>query len=201
MSSIVDRSYFRDLAASDPEDVCRRAQCRYDAESKLYSMLVWGEDYIVNPFSLTIKRLGARPAEIDDLLALFIIYYLLKCKDLEVDNDWISEKDMSGGATFFRGPHAIPTGLISHKYSGIVQEFNQRCQRLNGIPLEMADGAFSFSITPRIPVAVLFWDGDEDFPAEAKILFDRTITEHLTLDIVYSLAVVICRRVAGGHQS
>jgi hypothetical protein len=64
----------------------------------------------------------------------------------------------------------------------------------------MADGAYSFSITHRIPIAVLFWDGDDDFPAEAKILFDRTITAHLTLDIVFSLADVVCRRIAGMNR-
>lgn len=197
MSSLIDGSYFQELADSDPEGVCRRAQCRYDGESKSYTLPVWGEEYTVFPLSHKMERLGTHSDKIDDLMGLFIIYYLLKCKDLDVGNDWISEKDMPGGPTFFRGPHAVPTGLISHKYNGFVQEFNQRCQRLNGLPLEMADGAYSFWITSRIPVAVLFWDGDEDFSAEAKILFDRTITEHLTLDIVFSLAVVICQRVAG----
>ena len=38
--------------------------------------------------------------------------------------------------------------------------------------------------------------GDDEFPAESKILFDRTIIEHLALDIIFALAVEICTRVA-----
>ncbi len=201
MGGLVDKSYFQELAAADPVDVCRRAQCRYDDETKLYSIAVWGEDYTVSPFDRKIMKLGIEPAEIDNLLGLFIIYYLLKCKDLDVDNHWISEKDMPGGATFFRGPHAIPTGLVSDKYNSDVQGFVARCRQLTGIPLEMADGAFAFFITQRISVAVLFWDGDEDFPAEAKVLFDRSITQHLTLDIIFSLADVVCRRIAGKNPA
>ena len=197
MTSLIDKSYFRELAKSDPENVCRRALCQYENDTHSYLLSVWGEDYLVNPSGFIIKRLGLRSADIDDLMGLFIIYYLLKCKNVEIENDWISEKDMPGGVTFFRGPHAIPTELISNKFSGMIGEFNQCCQLLDGHPLEMADSACSFSITSRIPVAVLLWDGDDDFPAEAKILFDRTITEHLTLDIVYSLAVVVCQRIAG----
>jgi hypothetical protein len=199
MTNLIDRSYFQELEESDPETVCRRALCEYDNDSNAYMLSVWGEDYLVNPSRLIIKRLGRRSADIDDLLGLFIIYYLLKCKNVEVENDWISEKDMPGGVTFFRGPHAIPTELISNKYSGMIDEFTQRCQLLNGHSLDMADSAGSFSITPRIPVAVLLWDRDDEFSAEAKILFDRTITEHLTLDIIYSLAVVVCQRIAGNH--
>jgi hypothetical protein len=59
----------------------------------------------------------------------------------------------------------------------------------------MADAAYSFRITTRIPVAVLYWIGDEDFPAESKILYDRTIAENLASDIIYALAVGICERV------
>jgi hypothetical protein len=60
----------------------------------------------------------------------------------------------------------------------------------------MADAAFCFSITPDLPVAVLYWVGDEDFPAEAKILYDRSISELLTLDILFALAVGVCAGVS-----
>ena len=59
----------------------------------------------------------------------------------------------------------------------------------------MADAAYSFRMTPRIPVAVLYWIGDEDFPAESKILYDKTIAEHLAPDIIYALAVGTCDRI------
>jgi hypothetical protein len=64
----------------------------------------------------------------------------------------------------------------------------------------MADAAYSFEITPRIPVAVQFWNGDDEFPPESKILFDKTITEHLTPDIIFCLAVEICLRISGEQE-
>ena len=60
----------------------------------------------------------------------------------------------------------------------------------------MADQAYSFRIAPRTPVAVLLWEGDNEFPAESKLLFDRTIVEHLALDIIFGLTVEICTRVS-----
>jgi len=60
----------------------------------------------------------------------------------------------------------------------------------------MADASFVFNITPRIPIAVLFWDGDDEFPTDAKILFDKTIIKHLSADIIYTLAVDICSRIS-----
>ena len=197
MDGLIDKFYFYELAEADPADVCRRSGCTYDDETKSYALTVWGEVYTVLPLEHLIVRNGIETTPIDDLMGLFIVYYLLKCRELEVNNEWISEKDLPGGVTFFRGPHAIPTGLISEKYIDDIRGFEQRCRQLGGTRLEMADSAFAFAVTTRIPVAVLFWDGDDDFPAEAKLLFDRTLIEHLTFDIIFSLADVVCRKIAG----
>jgi hypothetical protein len=62
----------------------------------------------------------------------------------------------------------------------------------------MADAAYRFDITANIPVAVLLWAGDDEFPSEAKMMFDRTISRHLPLDIIFSLAVEVCERIGSG---
>ncbi|MDY7037806.1 MAG: DUF3786 domain-containing protein, partial [Thermodesulfobacteriota bacterium] len=130
-----------------------------------------------------------------DYFYLFIIHYLLKSKEIEISNEWISEKDIPGGVSFFRGPHKIPSHLISGKYDNDLKAFSQRCEELHGIPINMADAAYRFKITSHIPVAVLYWAGDDDFSPESKILYDKTITEHLASDIIFALAVEICTRI------
>ncbi|MBW2564658.1 MAG: DUF3786 domain-containing protein [Deltaproteobacteria bacterium] len=196
MVNSIDAIYFKELAAQNPEDVCRRALCRYDDVKKSYDLSVWGDEYAIYPHELKIDRLSKRFQCPHEYLYVFIIHYLLKSKEIELFKEWISEKDIPGGATFFRGPHEIPTNLISSRYSDTIDEFRKTCDQLDGIPLNMADAAYVFNITPRIPVAVLYWDGDDEFPPESKILFDKSVTEHLALDIIFALAVDICTRIA-----
>ena len=69
---------------------------------------------------------------------------------------------------------------------------------MQGLPLDMADASYRFNITHRIPVAVLFWDGDEDFPPESKMLFNKSITGLLAPDIVLALAHEVCYRIGNG---
>lgn len=85
--------------------------------------------------------------------------------------------------------------MIASRFDGDIQGFSLRCEQYGGTKLALADAAFSFVITPRLPVAVLFWQGDEEFPTEAKLLFDATIVRHLALDIVYALAVGVCEQL------
>jgi hypothetical protein len=50
---------------------------------------------------------------------------------------------------------------------------------LGGRSLALADAAYRFEAFPRLPVAVLLWAGDEDIPAQARILFDAHAGHYL----------------------
>ena len=195
MTNSINKIHFQELAKQDPVDVCRRALCKYDDVKKFYTLSVWGDEYVIYPHKFKIECISKNHQSPHEYFYLFIIHYLLKSKDIEISKEWISEKDIPGGATFFRGPHEIPTHLIYKRYSNDIKEFRKRCEQLHGIPLDIADAAYSFKITSHIPVAVLYWEGDNEFSPEAKILYDKTITEHLASDIIYALAVEICTRI------
>ena len=195
MTDIIDKSYFTELDAANPETICRKGRCNYDADRHEYSLEVWGDQYLVDLSNSKIAHVVANGPPPHEYFDLFVMYYLLRVEGIPLSSEWVSEKDLPGGSTFFRGPHLIPTDLISKRFENDLQEFKACCENLGGTPIDMADAAFCFTITPDIPVAVLYWIGDEDFPAEAKILYDRSITELLTLDILFALAVGVCTRM------
>ncbi len=126
---------------------------------------------------------------------LFVMHYLLSATETPPAGQWISEKIIPGGTTFFRGPHEVPTHLIASRFDGDIQGFTRLCEQYGGTKLDLADAAFSFFITPKVPVAVLFWQGDPEFPTEAKLLYDTTIVRHLASDIIYALAVGMCEQL------
>ncbi len=195
MSNVIDPVYFKALAERDPEILCKNALCSYDNEERSYTLSVWDEDFVVKPVESKILKLSDSEYEVDILLGLTIIYYLLYSKDIRITGEWISEKDIPGGTTFFTGPHTIPTGLIDKKFP-IIADFNSRCERLSGKRLDMGDAAYSFRILPRVPVAIIYWKGDDEYPVQSKLLYDRSITKHLTPDIIFGMAVEVCRKFA-----
>jgi Domain of unknown function (DUF3786) len=195
MTDVIDDRYFEELAAQNPDTVCRRNACAYDPQKGCYLLSVWGDSYAIAPQERRVTCLSDRGRHPHAFFYLFIIYYLLRSKYTDPSNTWISEKDIPGGATFFRGPHAIPTEVISNRYGNDIDAFKRRCEQLSGAPLQMGDAAYRFWITERIPVAVLYWKGDDEFRAEAGILYDKTIGLHLTPDIIFALAVEVCLRI------
>ena len=193
MTASIDRIHFNDLAACDPQDVCRRSGAQYDDQNGCYRLVVWGQAYAIDANRCRIDCLSDSARPCHDYLYLFMVHYLLSVQEIDVAGQWISEKDLPGGAAFFRGPHEIPTRLVASRFEEDPHRYTKRCRDLHGAALDMADAAHGFGIAPRIPVAVLCWAGDEDFPAETRILYDRSIIHHLALDVVFALAVGICQ--------
>ncbi len=197
MAELIDSRYYQELAGADPEWLCRNGRCRYLAEDGCYLLHLWGVDLSIDPGRGRVL-LPAGHLGMHDYFSLFAIYYLLHAGDVPPRGEWISEKDLAGGATFFRGPHLLPTALISDRFGNSLDLLDQHCRALGGAPLAMADRSWLFTIAADIPLALLYWRGDDEFPAEGKLLYDRSISQLLSLDIVYALAVAACHRLAGG---
>lgn len=195
MTELIDKSYFQQLRGANPQEICRNGRCSFSADTQQYSVHIWGGLYIVDHNRENITHILTNSPPHHEYFDLLAMYYLLSTKDTALIGEWISEKDLPGGPTFFRGPHRIPTDLITKQFNNDLLDFKNRCEQLGGTPIDMADAAYCFSVTPEIPVVVLYWIGDEDFPAEAKILYDRSVAELLSLDILFALAVGVCTKL------
>ena len=193
---MIDPTNFQDLIALSPNEVVFRTGCSYDSSFGQFRIHVWNEDYIVDVKENRIVAQNKTDQEIDEYLALFILFYLIKSRPLPVSGVRISEKDITGGAAFFRGPHLIPSDRISDRFDNNLSAFEERSITLGGKSLDLADKAFEFWVTPYIPVAVLYWIGDEDFSSESKLLFDKNIEQQLPLDIIWALSVSVCKELS-----
>lgn len=194
MINVVDKNYFHKLAEQDPNKICELVECNYDYVEKSYKIIFWDDEYLINPITGRIECLNNRSHNTHEYFQIFIIHYLLIKKKIEVFNEWISEKDIPGGSSFFTVSHEIPTCLICKKFENDLLKFKQHCEALNGFSIDLADAAYCFKITPQVPVAVLYWVGDDDFPPQAKILFDKSI-KIFPLDVIFALAIEICSRI------
>ncbi|MDR0476519.1 MAG: DUF3786 domain-containing protein [Desulfobulbaceae bacterium] len=203
MEQWIDEQYFAELAQAKPEKLCAGGRAAYDPATGRYRIRIWNEDYTFDGrnrlVSVAPTASSTLTEEFDpERFSVFVIWYLLHpMMAVPHTGTWISENDFPGGNTFFRGPHQIPGNKVAVACDGNLGHFTAAGQRLGGEKLTMGDAAFRFAITPDIAVAVLLWLGDEDFPAEAKVLFDQGLIGKLPLDLVWSLASGVCKRLSG----
>jgi len=198
MSLKIDRGFFEELGLMSIMDVCKRSLCSYDDVKKSYIVEAWGEIYRVSPDTSEILDYSNNPVNRE--AGLVMLFYLMRAKNILVSGEWISEKDIPGGVTFFTGPHAVPANLITGRYGNDIDAFSRACRGLGGVEVKMGDAAFVMPIVRRIPVVVLLWKGDDEFGPDARLLFDRTVSEHLPLDVIFALSLETLRRISSYKQ-
>ena len=91
---------------------------------------------------------------------------------------------------FLKGSHMLPLDRIVERYGSDVQGFLMRGREFGGVQLNYGDASFRFFPFPRVPVVLLLWKKDDEFPARADLLFDSTCTIHLPPDIIWSTAML-----------
>jgi hypothetical protein len=179
------------LRASEHQDVCVRTHVRFNEASQAYYVPFMGKEYVVSLESKTIGGPEHDPLVQDDEFMLLLLVYLLSAQDMPLAGRWVSEKEIQGGALFFKGPHALPVQPLVERFGSNVNAFIKASETYGGKPVkEYGDAAFVFQALPTIPVMCILWAADDEFPARVSFLFDPSIEAQLPLDVI--LALVRC---------
>ncbi len=77
---------------------------------------------------------------------------------------------------------------MAEQFTGRVEELRRACEALGGTPIRQGDAGYQLESLPGLGVIVTFWDGDEEFPSQANMLFDSNITDFMHEETVVSVA-------------
>ena len=135
-----------------------------------------------------------------DYFYLMILLYLLNAREGEPTHTWISEKELKGGTTFFRGPHALRTEELKTIFGKNPEAFALSGKRLGGVELLFGDKAFALTVLPKVPLAFVLWKEDAEFPAQVTVMFDSTIQRHFSLDGIWCIVAEVSQRILEARE-
>jgi hypothetical protein len=133
--------------------------------------------------------------DLRDYFYLMVLLYLLNAQEGDPTHSWVSEKELKGGITFFRGPHALRTEELRAVFGKDPEGFLRGGKRLGGVELLFGDKAFALNVLPKVPLAYLLWKESEEFPARVNVLFDSTVQKHFSLDGIWCLVAEVSQRL------
>ncbi len=191
----IDPLLWQELRDADPDMICAYSKAAFDPGECLYRISFFNTHLHCFPKERMIRvedpEVYPRP---DFELYLVALNHLLRTRKIDPTGKWISEKEIPGGEQFFRGMHRFPLDTLLEGFGTNTELLRRVAQSLGGHPLLMGDAAFSFIPFPRIPTALILWEGDEEFSPSLQLLLDANIHEHFrALDVVWALANVVCR--------
>ena len=195
----IDPFHWNKLSQVHPTDVCNRTEAIYNPAREGFLLPVYNLRYLILPKEEKILRMEWNNKPVEETLHpqfyLMVLVYLTEAKDIKPTHTWISEKDLMGGPTFFRGPHRLDVEELITLFGKDPEAFLKTGKKLGGSEILYGDKGFALEVFPKVPLAYILWKGDAEFPPKISILFDSTIESHFPLDIIWCMVAETSRRL------
>lgn len=142
--------------------------------------------YLDRDYRVTWPELVAYPQDADEpcpanLQGLFL-YYLHTADGTMPTGEWMAYRELPGGQFYAQAFQGYTGERLVRVVGDDLEALSRAARRLGGFRLDFGDVAFTFDVLPRIPLALVYWLGDEEFPPSARVLFDASASHYMPTD-------------------
>ena len=128
---------------------------------------------------------------------IIVLHYMLAPASYPLAGQWVAYREIPGASFYFSAFVKRAIDPLKNVFGQNLNGLSKAAAILNGKPIEPGDAGFEFDVLPNVPLQVILYAADEEFPAEANILFDRTIGEILSPeDIAWLAGMLVYRLIA-----
>lgn len=193
----------KELGQADPDLLARRSGSEIrrekDGRTLFHIPFLKEEAFLTWPDLLFVPGSSGKEPPLQQQIVL--LHYLIgtwRSEGAPVSGEWISFQDLPDGRFYldaFQRRAKMP----------LVQAFGERPEMLpelagaafDATPLSQGDVAVQVRVLPLVPVGLVLWRGDEEFPPEGNILFDRNIGGIFSAEDIAWLAGMVVYPLVG----
>jgi hypothetical protein len=168
------------LKALTPEKLVLRSGCQRDEDGNYRLDFFW-QTYLIDGEGFGV-RWADSGKETPSFIASLVLTYLVTADGTTPSGRWIGFRELPEGLFYVRAFEGYSGGRLVRELQGGVDAFRRGGEALGGEPIEMGDAGFCFTVLPRIRLALVYWDGDDEFPPQARVLFEDSASHYLSTD-------------------
>lgn len=172
---------------------------RFDLEEDSQALFVpyFGQRYRLDKKNgrITLEEDPARELTFDTQMVIYHLFYYSK-PEARVKGEFVPFRQVKRAAPFEPTYKRTILEPLARTFDGHAGELKNACRMLGGRPIPQGDVGYVIPAFSCMPLTVVFWDGDEEFSAQANILFDADITDFLHEETVVCLAADFARKLA-----
>lgn len=163
-----------------PGKLALRSGCEQDADGNFRLTFFWRE-YVVSGDDFTVRRVdtGEEPSSFTQSL---ILTYLVTADGTTPSSRWIGFRELPAGMFYVQAFQGYSGNRLVRDLQGGVEIFRRAAEALGGEPLDIGDAGYVFTVLPRIRLGLVYWEGDEEFPSQARVLFEDTSARYMPTD-------------------
>ena len=186
------------LPARDPEVICLNAGAEFLPLNSGGKIVL---PFFLKPVDITYPEGQVEYEDREAKLSLqeqgLILHYLLGAQAMPLTNEPITFREIPSGEFYYQPFLKRAQVPLVQTFGSDHELFRKAGHKLGGIDAKMGDASLVFRPFPRIPITLILWKEDEEFPPEGNILFDGSIKHFLGgEDIAFLAGTVVYKLMA-----
>ncbi len=143
----------------------------------------------------------ANPQPIPIQEEVLILHYLMGKPPMTGSGNWVAYREIPGATFYFSAFLKRAVDPLKNTFGADADLLIRASERLGAERIEAGDAGFQYRVFPKVPMQWVLYLGDEEFPAEASILFDQSIGSILSPEDIAWMAGMVVYRLMGIARS
>jgi hypothetical protein len=178
----------------DPMEASARCNVPFDGQAFLLRLM--GADYraAFPKFELCLRDGGVEKPVHDESIRVLLLRYLCGGRWKPARGAQLSYNDIPWGALYFRNFEGRCIKRIERTFGGDSCGFSRIFEANESLRAEKLDGkecGWRFEFFDGLFMSIIIWEGDDEFPSKAQILFDDNFPDAFSAEDI-AVAGDIC---------
>ena len=107
----------------------------------------------------------------------FLLRYLLEGKTVAATGNWLTFREMPWGELYIKPYTGRVLTRAAFTLGTRVADFRKAAEQMGAEAVNHADAGFRFRLIGQYEMQILVWEGDEEFPPSAQVLYSDNFAE------------------------
>ena len=158
------------------------------AEGEYLTVLHFGRKYGIHRKDGYIKAMeDSSPISNGTRMNIYNLFWYSK-ENVSFADRWVPFRNVKNAGPFAPAFERNILKPFAMTFAGKTRELKYAAEKMGGRPVRQGDAGYILNAFSCIPMQYLFWDQDEEFPAQGNILFDYSVTDFIHVESTVTLA-------------
>lgn len=107
----------------------------------------------------------------------FLLRYLLESREIPWGGSWKTFREMPWGEMYIQPYTGRVLTRAAFTFGTRIDAFRSACEKMGATPLPHGDAGFQFDFIGGYRMQILVWEGDEEFPPNAQVLYSDNFSD------------------------
>ena len=164
--------------ALNPEEAPKRLKTvKWDREAFYVNLL--GREYAISHPGCDIRHLDGEPSR---TVQTFLLRYLLEGRDIPWLGRWKTFRELPWGEMYVKPFTGRALSRAAFTFGTGLDDFRAACEKMGALKVDRGDAGYQFDFIGNYRMQILVWEGDEEFPPNAQILYSDNFAEGFTAE-------------------